>query len=45
LVHGLQKVGHPWPIVKIIIIYLAMATKRFCDCCRNMGHFLCGVDV
>jgi len=31
---------------KIIIIYLAMAANKahFCDCCHNMGHFLCGVE-
>jgi len=31
---------------KIIIIYLAMAANEahFCDCCHNMGHFLCGAE-
>ena len=31
---------------KIIIIYLAMAANEahFCDCCHNMGHFLCGEE-
>jgi len=36
-----------WCIVQIIVIYLAMRAKQahFCDCCRNMGHFLCGLAV
>ena len=30
----------------VILIYLAIAASEafFCDCCRNMGHFLCSVE-
>jgi len=35
-----------WPTVKIIAMYLVVAAyeAHFCDFCRNMGHFLCGVE-